>query len=175
MTYAESLAHYHWQVYHLIPSNSFEQKEQLGRQIIHNLHYKKPEVILLSGTSIHDKLHYDVIIKLPNCPNLILGEIKVRNARLNDWKDWMLEDYKIGKMNQICAILNKNREQKNKPLFIPALINITSKDQIISIYDLNGAAKSEIKNCRSNNQSFNYKQKKVSYFDDKNLLARYQL
>lgn len=175
MTYAESIAQYHWQVNHLVPSNPFEIKEQIGRKYIDDLQLKNPEVILLSGTSIQDKLHYDVLLRLRNYHFYIVGEIKVRNAYITDWQDWMLEDYKINKMNEICQVLNQNREQQNKPLFIPALINITSKDQIVSIYDLTGKAKSEIKNCRANNQSFDYRQKKVIYFNNKNLIAQYQL
>lgn len=176
MTYTESLDWYRNQVAYHIPQNPFERKEQIGRRYFQWLEERVDDIILLSGTSIQDKLHYDVLVQLCDHCDYLVGEIKVRNASITSYDEWMLEEYKLNKLQVICEELNQGREAQGKPLFIPALINVTSNDGILSIYDLSvKAAKQDTRNCRRNNQSWSRKPKQVSYYNHQHLITQYHL
>lgn len=175
-TYQEELSYYKWQVKNYIPQNQFEEKEQIGRQKIQSLEAKDCRFKVLSGTSIVSAECYDVIVEIEGLDALIIGEIKVRNAYRNTFKDWLLETKKIKELNLLCEKLNKKR--KNKKKFIPALINVTAKDNKICIYHILKENPREEKTqfCKRDNYSNSAKiEKQVQFFNDNHLIFQFQI
>lgn len=174
--YQQELNFYNKKIQTHNPQNQFEEKEIIGRLKVQSLECQNSQFKVLSGTCISGFDAFDVIVEIQHLDSLLIGEIKVRNAYKNTFKNWMLERKKIDELNLICKNLNRNRPA-NKKKFIPALINITAKDNIISVFEIDKATTPpEYQNCKRNNFHNSDKIKKqVQFFDQRHLIFSSQI